>query len=175
MTDKEPEVRINEDGTPAIESHQDSTKSNSGEKLDELDRAIIRYKVANPAIKGQHIADMLGVHRDTINKRLKKPGVALAIEELQKTALQTLLDAQAEAARRMVNLMRTGREEKTILGASKEILKGVLSENVNLRGFMAVLSGGDVSPEERERIKKELEGYISKTVIDADELDSEEE
>lgn len=114
------------------ELQPESTGINILDDLEEMDKAIIRLKVSKPSITNNELASTLGVHRDTIAKRLKKEKVNHAIAELQKSAIQTLLDSQNEAARKLITIMRTGKEERTVVNACKEILKGVLSENYNV-------------------------------------------
>ena len=106
------------------------------DELDEVDKAIIRYKLEGH--NSNDIAKKIDKHRQTINKRLKKVKVQQAINELQKTALQILLDGQSEAARALKTIVKTGTDENKIR-AAREILKGVLSDKIDLTGKMNVV------------------------------------
>lgn len=99
--------------------------------LDEVDREIVRVKLEKPNITNIDLAEMLGMHRQTLAKRLKKEKLQRQIIEAQKSALQILLEAQSEAARRLKMLMRDDNKDVS-MKACKEVLKGVLSENMNL-------------------------------------------
>lgn len=114
-------------------------------ELDDIDREIIRLKIASPALTMTKLADIIGIHRTVVSKRLNKEQVRAAIEELQKTAIQILLDSQAEAARRLRTIMRTGKEENAVR-ACREILKGVLSES-----FSAKVDIEDINTEDDAR------------------------
>ena len=109
--------------------NQEETESNILDELDELDKAIIRFKIEG--LKDIDIAERTEKNRITIARRLKKVKVQQAIQELQKTALQILLDTQSDAARTLKYILKNGTDENKIR-AAKEILKGVLSDNHNL-------------------------------------------
>jgi|SRR5271157_3172444 len=100
--------------------------------LEDTDKAIIRLKIENPAITNIDIAKRLDLHRETIAKRLRKVKVSEAIAELNKSALNVLLETQSEAARKLRTIIRTSSDERAVIAACKEVLKGVLSENINL-------------------------------------------
>lgn len=124
---------------------QESTEISILDELDTLDKAIIQLKIENPSISNIELGKRLEVHRDTIAKRLKKLKVQQSINEYQKTALQVLIDAQSEAARRLRTIMRTGKEENAVR-ACREILKGVLSES-----FSAKVDIEDINTEDDAR------------------------
>ena len=92
---------------------QESTEVNILDDLDELDKAIIRYKIEG--VKNVEIAEKLGKHRDTIAGRLEKPKVQFAIKELQKTAIQIIIGAQVDAAREIVRQIKKGKEVYKLL------------------------------------------------------------
>lgn len=106
------------------------------DELDELDKAIIRLKVEG--FKDTEISEKLEKHRGTIYKRLKKVKVQQAINELQKTAIQILLDTQSDAARELRRIVKHGSDENKIK-AAKEILKGVLSDKVDVTGGVSIV------------------------------------
>lgn len=107
------------------------TDSNS--KLDALDRELIREKIKNPAVKNVYLAKKYGKSAHIIGKRLKKPKVAGAIEDAQKTALDILLESQRDSAKYLGSVVNSKKEEtRDRISASKEILKGVLSEKVDI-------------------------------------------
>ena len=109
---------------------QDSSEVDILDDLDEIDKAIIKFKLEG--VTNVDIADKLGKHRDTIGKRLDKIKVQHAIKELQKNALQILLDSQSDAARELKRQLKHGETDRDKREAAKEILKGVLSDGPNL-------------------------------------------
>ena len=111
---------------------QDTTTADILDDLDELDKVIIRYKLEG--LNNNDIAIRTEKHRETIAKRLKKVKVRQALNELQKTALQILLDSQSDAARELKRQLKHGETDRDKREAAKEILKGVLSDSVNLTG-----------------------------------------
>lgn len=106
---------------------QESPEPDILDDLDDLDKAIIRLKINGH--KDTEIAAKLEKHRQTIAGRLKKIKVQQAIQELQKTALQILLEGQTVAARRLRKIVENG-SDADATRAAKEILKGVLSESI---------------------------------------------
>lgn len=109
----------------------DNEQSGILDDLDDLDKAIIRFKV--DGLKNTDIAKKTGKHINTITIRLKKIKTQQAIEELQKKAVEILVDSQAEAGRVLRSIMRNPDERsQDRIAACREILKGVLSENINL-------------------------------------------
>lgn len=106
------------------------TEINILDELDDLDKVIIRFKVEG--LKDIDIAEKTEKSRQTIARRLKKVKVQQAIDELQKTALQILIDTQSDAARTLKYILKNGTDENKIK-AAREILKGVLSDNHNLQ------------------------------------------
>jgi len=117
----------------------DNAESGILDELDELDKAIIRFKIEGH--KNEWIAERTEKNRNTISRRLKKVKVQQAIEELQKKALQILLDTQSDAARELRRIVKHGTDENKIK-AAKEILKGVLTEKTKLD----LTSGGNELP-----------------------------
>lgn len=116
----------------------DLSKSDILDDLDDLDRAIIKYKL--DGFNNNEIAKKTSKNRQTIALRFKKVKVQQAIDELQKSALQILIDSQNEAARTLRQIMRNRDSKDTDrIAASKEILKGVLSDKVNHSGEINVV------------------------------------
>jgi len=114
------------------ETRQDNLEENFDllDEIDDLDKAIIRLTIEG--IRPGDIAERLGRGRTTVSKRLNKYKVQQAIKELQKNALQILLESQTDAARELRRILKTGTDENKIK-AAREILKGVLSENINIK------------------------------------------
>lgn len=102
------------------------------DELDSWDKEIIRLKLRNPAATQASIAKEMGVHAHTVMNRLKKFIVKQTLEELQKKALDILLDAQSEAAIKTKELMRASEDDRIQLKAAEMILKGVLADKVDL-------------------------------------------
>lgn len=108
----------------------ETTNINILDELDELDKAIIRYKIEGHT--NNDIAEKLEKHRDTIAKRLKKVQVQQAIAELQKSALEILIETQSAAARELKRQLKHGQTDRDKREAAKEILRGVLADSPNL-------------------------------------------
>jgi predicted HTH transcriptional regulator len=101
--------------------------------LDDMDKEIIRLKVQNPKITDTELGKRFKVTRHTVAKHLKKEKVKFALNQLQQSALDVLLNAQSEAARRMIKHMRDT-DPDISLKACKEILTGVLAKSINIKG-----------------------------------------
>jgi plasmid maintenance system antidote protein VapI len=116
-----------------IQKNPEVDKTDDLNDLDTTDREIIRLKIENPNIKDTELSKRIGVHRHTIRKRLDKPKVIQALNQLQDTALNILLNAQSEAAVMMIEHMRN-QDPDLSLKACKEILTGVLAKSINIKG-----------------------------------------
>jgi DNA-binding Lrp family transcriptional regulator len=114
--------------------------------LDSVDKAIIQLIIESPKITNIEIGERLNLHRTTIGERLKKVKLQQALAEVQKSALQILLDNQAAAARRLAKIVKTGNDGDATR-AAKEILKGVLVETVEVNARF------EKSPEQDEAVK----------------------
>ena len=113
------------------ENVQDEAGSNILDELDDLDKAIIKLKIEG--FKNVDIAEKTGKSRGTIAIHLKKFKVQQAIDELQKTALNILVDAQSDAARTLRTIIRNKKTKDTDkIAACREVLKGVLSEKITI-------------------------------------------
>lgn len=99
-------------------------------ELTDFDKAVISMKIRHPSYTIAEIARQLERHRDTVTKSLNKETVIEALAVLNKTALDILIENQANAARRLAEIVEMGSDQYAIQ-AAREILKGVLSENVN--------------------------------------------
>ena len=118
------------------------------DEIDEIDREIIRVKIESPSISDSELAKRVDICRAVARKRLEKDKVQKAIETLQKSAIQVLIDAQGEAARKLVGLMRNGTEGAQIK-ACIEILKGVLADKHEVE----VRSAADIIKSHQEKIR----------------------
>jgi len=102
------------------------------DELDSWDREIVRLKIQDSTLSANKIAKIIGCNPQSINKRLKKAAVIQSIDDLQNTALQLLLSAQTEAACKTRDLMRQSEDDRIQLKAAEMILKGVLSDRVDV-------------------------------------------
>jgi DNA-binding Lrp family transcriptional regulator len=132
--------------------NQELTNFDIYEELDDLDKAIINMKIAEPAVTDVEIAKTLKVHRITVANRMKKVKLQAVLKGLQKTALQILLDGQAIAARRLVKIVKNETSsDADSIRASREILKGVLKDvvvNINM--------DRELTEVEEQEVEKEL-------------------
>lgn len=120
------------------ENTQELTDINILDDVDDIDKAIIRYKVAG--LKDVDVAEKIEMSRQTVANRQKKLKVQDAITELQKTALQIVLETQSDAARYLRSVIKYKRDGnrsdgeiimvRDKISASREVLKGVLSEKL---------------------------------------------
>lgn len=149
----------NNDNIEQENSHDIPEHSNSDELLadiDAIDREIIKLRIENPKITTIELGKRFNLARHTISKRLQKEKVRRALDQLQKNALDTLLDAQSEAARRLIGHMRS-QDPDLSLKACKEILVGVLAKTISIksdrgpiRSFLDSLSDEDLDGFEKE-------------------------
>lgn len=100
-------------------------------EIDDIDKELIRLKIENPSITKTALSEKLGVCRENIINRLDKDSVKKAIIELQKGALDILLEGQTKAARKLIKLLDSS-DERIVLKAASEILKGVLSDKIDV-------------------------------------------
>ncbi len=101
-------------------------------KIDNIDREIIRLKLSYPGISIEKIAREIGRERRSISVRLNKPEVQEILTKAKQSALDILLEAQPAAARRLRKEI-TNEDSDIAIKACREILKGVLHENVNVK------------------------------------------
>lgn len=124
-------------------------------ELDELDKAIIRLKVAKGGLSKREIALEVGCSESTVKNRMAKHKVKFAIDEMQKDALTILLEAQKEAARIIFSIAKDrSANNRDRISACNVILKGVLTENVNLNG--TIHHEHHLEESEIKRIEQEL-------------------
>ena len=107
--------------------------------MDDLDNSILTLKLRG--IKIVDIAKELGKNRNTIETRIKKDHFQATLKKAQQTALDILLESQIGAA----NTLKAIAEDENArdidrITASKEILKGVLSDSsiTTLKGDMNI-------------------------------------
>jgi DNA-binding Lrp family transcriptional regulator len=104
--------------------------------LDDLDKALIRVKLEKPAISNVELAEMYEVSAHKIGRRLKKEKLVKFLNEMQKEAIDILVGLQAQSARYLGKVVQDDNEiTVNRIRAAREILKGVLSENVNINMF----------------------------------------
>lgn len=117
----------------ALKDEQNSEILQTVAELDEIDREIIRLKVETPSITNTEIAKIVGHNRNLIADRIEDHNLDKYIREAQETALQILIDGQTEAAQVLIKIVKSDNEKTTDrINAAKEILKGVLSDKLNI-------------------------------------------
>ena len=105
--------------------------------MNEIAKEIVKIKIEKPSISITDIAKELDINRVTVAEYLKKPEVKKQLDDAYENALEILLDAQTEAAMMLCKLLYSN-DPRVALGAAREILKGVLEENINHRGDFTV-------------------------------------
>jgi hypothetical protein len=112
-------------------SRKSSRKSLSPESkaalipLDEADHELIRLRLERPTITYEEMGTAIGLSVSGVKKRLYNPLFVKAIQELQRSALEVIMGARGEAARRLVQLIKSG-HEPTALKASLALLYDLL-------------------------------------------------
>lgn len=118
--------------TPEAENLPPSAEIDVFADLDSVDKFLIRKRIEHPGITINELARQVKLHRQTVSERLQKVKVQQAIEELSKNALTVIIDAQNEAARRLVQHMRSG-DPDISLRATIAMLKDVLAMPIKLQ------------------------------------------
>jgi len=113
--------------------NQNQTNFNKYAELDDTDKAIINLIIQFPSITNTDIAKELNLERQTIIARKKKKLFKEVLLDLQKSALQYILDNQKKASEKLVSLIDS-RNENVAINACKEILKNVLPEKHEITG-----------------------------------------
>jgi len=102
-------------------------------ELDEIDREIIRLRVETPSMSLRSMEKIIGKNRNILSDRIEDKNLNQYIKEAQETALQILLEGQTSAAQVLIDIVESEAEKTTDrINAAKEILKGVLSDKLNL-------------------------------------------
>ena len=114
-----------------MEDTQDVSNNNKYDELDDIDRRLIELKLQTPSLTYCKLSELVGVNRFVVSHRMKKNKVRQAINDFHKSALQILLDSQNEAALVLRQQLKS-KDEKIAQGAAKEIIKGVLSDSVDI-------------------------------------------
>ncbi len=106
--------------------------------FDELDKAILKSKIENPAITRDKLAKEMKVGVSTIYRRFNSEKMSSALSQIQINVIDVLLDGQIKAANKLIELVDND-DPNVCVKAAKEILKGVLSEkqdiNLSSDGF----------------------------------------
>ena len=114
------------------EIKQEPTEPINLDALDDLDKSIIMLKIQG--LKITEIAERLNRDRGTISGRLEKFQVQETIKEYQKTAMEIITSAHADAARELKRQVKKGETDRDKREAAKEILKGINPEKLDLSG-----------------------------------------
>ena len=109
----------------------DFTKYDLFARLDDKGKLILKAVIENPNMTNIKLAKALNIDRRTISEYRKTLAFRKALDNFRRTALQILLDSQTMAARRLITLANST-DEAVSVRACKEILKGVLTESLNL-------------------------------------------
>jgi len=112
-------------------------KSTDDNKLDVIDRKIIKLVIENATYTDNQIAEKLGLERTTINKRKNSKRVQEEIERLQKSALDEFLDAQKEAVRVGKELLKSDNEHIRLM-AFKAFTQNIQSRKLEIEGVKIV-------------------------------------
>lgn len=97
--------------------------------LDELGKAILRIELMNPGITIAQIIRLL--NRDTLDWRTVKARRNMAIyqrtlKQAHKSALELAAEAETDAIRELVRLLKTSKSEKIRLSAARALVGGTL-------------------------------------------------
>lgn len=109
----------------------DYTENDLYSELDDIDQKIIELSTRFPAMKMTEMGKRLKLGANTISKRKNKVLLKEALIRITKNALVLIENNQYKAAETQVRLLQHP-DGKIALGASREILKGLVSDNINL-------------------------------------------
>lgn len=101
--------------------------------LDKCDERIIQLIVEYPAMSKTRVAKLVGICKNTLVKRMKKPAFQRALEDIQKNAGALLQEVQTAAMRRLRRLINSS-DEQIALNAVKLALTPIFNQatvNVN--------------------------------------------
>lgn len=73
--------------------------------VDDTDRRILALMVRYPGIRHAAIADVVGVTKSMVGKRVGRPAFKAALQDLEETADSVLQGAAQKAARKIVKLI----------------------------------------------------------------------
>lgn len=108
-------------------------------KLSDIDKEILKLKVANGAMSKAEIARVLGLHRNTVLDRMKRPAMIKALAALDKTAIEIIEEALPSFARKLVKL-KDSEDDAVSARVSIAALKGrgilVDSTDVKMKGMI---------------------------------------
>ncbi len=136
-----------------MSDQQETSKFSKYGELDELDKQILKLEKTYPAITNVKIAEILGIHRDTVKNRKSKILYREAKAQLDKKAIEILEGLQVDAARTLGNLLKC--EDLDIrLNAAKEILKGVNPETQVVDNFHRFKNINEIKKAVKEELGK---------------------
>lgn len=116
---------------------QELPKLHNFAELSDFDRSLIMLIKENPNISDSQLAKIFECTRKKIANHRNNEVVQAILKELDKSALEVLLESQSEAARLLKRQLKDS-DPKIAQGAAKEILKGVLKEGVEVEGVEIV-------------------------------------
>lgn len=110
-------------------------------ELDDVDKAIIQCKALNMAMTSKEIGERIRKSRQTVEIRLQKIKVKESIELLHQTALDIILNRQADIALTAYRHTKS-RDEKVSLSAALGLLDKVVPDKkdlgISMTGYVKV-------------------------------------
>jgi len=103
--------------------------------LNELDKKIVEFKIENPAITNQEIADRLGLSRVTISKHFNSEGVQNYLKEHHLTTLDRFTDIREKALTRIEELIESS-EDKVAVIACREFIRSIMPQKIEHSGHI---------------------------------------
>lgn len=120
MPPKHPKIDI--EGTP--EEVREKVLKGLGDDfhIDNLDRAILTIMARYPSATQTAIAEATGYSRGNISVRMAKPAFKAAQNEMNKSILQTLMDAQTDAVKEMRKIVLHNPDPELKIAAARVLL-----------------------------------------------------
>lgn len=99
-------------------------------QLDVVDKQILKLKSLDPRLDTRTIAKRVGMHHASIAARLKKPALQLALDKLNHTTADIMVENARKAAMRLSRLLDS-QNEKTVIEAAKLCLAPMLNNHTH--------------------------------------------
>lgn len=93
--------------------------------LDDISLRVLEVFLNDPLQSGEQIARILGVNGDTVRKRLRSREFRRAVNHIEGTLRDNIIELQRTSVRRLDRILKTSQNERNQLEAAKIALVGV--------------------------------------------------
>lgn len=125
------ENHLNSDEIEQVQEEEDEFA-----ELDDLDKHMLKLRIQYPAISAQKIADKVGCHRSTVERRIKSARFLKAIEDYESRDLhlamanrREVMKLQKKAIDTITEMLDSENPNERMFALSKvDIMKGVMPD-----------------------------------------------